>query len=389
MDTAYLQELIKEARQRDGGLLLNLEDKPAAVVLTVEKYNQLLHPDPENAPAMPVIVPAGRQAAPAAGESVLVTGGAGYIGAHLVHELIKAGYRVVVLDNLSSGRRENLHPEAVFVEGDLAEENLLSDLFAVHNITAVFHMAASLEVAESVREPEKYLWNNTLNTARLLRAMAAAGVRKLVFSSTAAVYGEAVQNPINETAPLHPANPYGASKLLAERLIKYYCEYAGCRAVVFRYFNACGFAADYRIRPTHESHLMYNVMQVVKGNRPHLEVFGNDYDTFDGTCVRDYVHVLDIVLPHILALRRLEEDGQPFSVYNIGTSRGSSVAEVANAASELLNKIVPMEVGPRRPGDPPVLVADNGKLLHELGYNLKYSSLDNMIKTSWAGMKDA
>ena len=248
-------------------------------------------------------------------------------------------------------------------------------------------MAASLEVEESVQEPLKYFRNNVVNLSNLLTAMAEAGVKKIIFSSSAAVYGEPEKNPVQENAALHPNNPYGYTKLLGERLIKYYCEFAGFSGVAFRYFNACGFDPEAKIFPTHQTHLIYNVMMVAKGVKPHLEVFGNTYDTSDGTCIRDYVHVLDIVLPHILALEKMNRKGE-FRVYNIGTSHGFSVAQIANAASEVLNRIIPMEIGPKRPGDAPVTVADNTKLRTELGYELKYSSPENILTTSWEVMKD-
>ena len=385
-----MQELIEETNARGGGLLLNFQDRPAVVVLSIDRYNLLLNQMQNTATlsfAEAAVMTQTRPVANFVKQKVLVTGGAGYIGGHLVRELIKAGYDVVVLDNLSTGRKDNVDPKAVFIEGDLADENLLKDVFAGNNFEAVFHMAASLEVEESVIEPAKYLENNLIGTVKLLNAMAESGVRKIIFSSTAAVYGEPEQVPVSETAHLRSNNPYGSSKLLCERVIKYFCENLGFKAVVFRYFNACGFDIEARILPTHQSHLIYKVMQVAKGAQPYLEVFGNDYPTQDGTCVRDYVHVLDIVLPHILALQNMDHM-QRFEIFNIGTGKGSSVAEVATCASEVIGKIIPMEVGPRRAGDPAELVADNSKLLNGLGYQLKYSSLENMLVTSWEVMKD-
>lgn len=390
MDNSYLLDLIHETNNRGGGLILNYEDRPAVVVLSIERYNQLLN-QPQISPQEPAMDPVnasqGQMLMRGSGEKVLVTGGAGYIGGHLVRELLKAGHQVVVLDNLSTGRRENVDAGALLIEGDLADVNLLRDVFAADKFEAVFHMAASLEVEESVKQPAKYFENNVLNTINLLRAMDEAGVKKIVFSSTAAVYGEAKDNPITETSALHPNNPYGSSKLLAERAIKYFCEYAGFTAVVFRYFNACGFDPAARILPTHQSHLIYNVIEVAKGNKPFLEIFGNDYPTFDGTGVRDYVHVLDIVLPHVLALQKMDT-GSKFEIYNIGSGKGHSVTEVANCASEALNKIIPMEVSPRRAGDAAVTVADNQKLLKDLGYELQFSSLQNIISTAWEATKD-
>ena len=384
MDNLYLLDLINDANARGGGMVLNFEDKPVVVVLTIERYNEIVNNKPNmnnqnnlSTDSEPKVMK---------NRKVLVTGGAGYIGGHLVHELIKSGYEVVVLDNLSTGKRENLDPQALFIEGDLADENLLRDIFATNKIEAVFHMAASLEVEESVREPEKYLQNNVANTIKLLTIMAEANVKKIIFSSTAAVYGEAKDNPITENTPLHPNNPYGACKLLAERAIKFHCEYLGFNAVVFRYFNACGFNLETGIVPTHQSHLIYNVLLVAKGAKPQLEVYGNDYETFDGTCIRDYVHVSDIVAPHILALEKMDSLNK-FEIFNIGTSKGSSVLQVVNTASEIIGKIIPMHMAERRPGDAVTTVADNSKLLNLLGYHLQHSSLENMVGTSWEVIK--
>ncbi len=397
MDNQYLLDLINEVKARGGGLMLNFEDRPAVVVLDVEKYNSLISnskfsegdrslrqisngEQPENQSMSEF-------AASQPKKNVLVTGGAGYIGGHLVNELIAQNFQVTVLDNLSTGRRENVNPKAIFVEGDLADKNLLKDLFAAGNFQAVFHMAASLEVGESVKEPEKYFKNNVVNTIGLIEVMAEAGVKKLVFSSTAAVYGEVQQNaPVAENAPLRPNNPYGASKLLSERAIKYYSEYLGLSAIIFRYFNACGFDPSAGVLPTHQSHLIYNVMMVAKGDRPTLQVFGNDYPTFDGTCIRDYVHVTDIVLPHILALEKMDE-GIKFEIINIGTGQGLSVAQIVNGASEIIGRIIPMETAPRRDGDAPATVADNSKLVNLLGFQPKFSSLSNILTSSWEVLK--
>ncbi len=403
MDNLYLLDLINEANSRGGGMVLTYENKPAAVVLTIDKYNSLATGDGLKVTGQGAMSATDERpisqtsqttdeflhytSAITENRKVLVTGGAGYIGGHLVRELVKLGYEVVVLDNLSTGKLENLDPAALFIEGDLADENLLADIFATNTFEAVFHMAASLEVEESVREPQKYFSNNVANTYNLLLAMNEANCKKIIFSSTAAVYGSGQEAPITETSPLHPQNPYGQSKLLAERIIKYYCENLGFQAVVFRYFNACGFDVTAKILPTHQSHLIYNVIQVAKGSRSALMVFGNDYETFDGTGVRDYVHVLDIVLPHILALKALQSNTK-FEIYNIGTGKGSSVAQVVSVTSEVLNKIIPMDIAPRRTGDAAMTVADNSKLTRDLQYTLQFSDLQNIIKTSWEVMKD-
>lgn len=378
MDNFYLQELINEAYLRGGGMVLNVGEAPAVVVLTVERYNQIMNQSKTQTDLLTAV-----ETKPAtAKQKVLVTGGAGYIGAHAVRELLKAGYEVVVMDNLSAGKRENLPTGAKFVEGDLGDVGLLQDLFAMEKFSAVMHFAASIEVEESVSNPEKYFENNAINTAKLLSVMKEYEVNNIIFSSTCAVYGEQTVMPINEGAKLSPVNPYGYSKLIAERIIKYYCQFSGLRAIVFRYFNACGcdFLGD--IQPTHSTHLIANVMSVAAGKQEAITVFGKDYQTFDGTCIRDYVHVLDIAQAHVAALRKIEQ-GEAYRIYNIGTGRGSSVLEVINKTAELLNKIIPMEAGPRRSGDAPVLIADNSKLKTELGYELKYSDLETIINTSW------
>lgn len=380
MDNTYLQELIEEAQKRDGGLLLNFNDKPAVVVLTIEKYNEIIQKSEIGNPKSNTI----EQEDPTGyfnGKTVLVTGGAGYIGSHLVRELIKAGYEVVILDNLSTGRRENLDARAMFIEGDIKDLNLLRDIFATYEISAVFHLAASLEVEESVAFPEKYFENNVTNTARLLQAMNEAGVKKIIFSSTAAVYGEPDEVPVKESAPLKPNNPYGASKLLAERVIKYYCTYLGFKAVIFRYFNACGCDYDGLIKPTHDTHLLANVLSAARTGQ-QIKVFGNDYLTRDGTCIRDYVHVLDIAKAHLKAIDKIGQ-GENFNIYNIGTGRGQSVQEIIQTTSEILNRIIPMEIAPRRPGDAAVTIADNTKLLQELGYQLQHSDLQTIVSTGW------
>jgi UDP-glucose-4-epimerase GalE len=250
------------------------------------------------------------------------------------------------------------------------------------------HFAASIEVEESVSQPDKYFENNVLNTAKLLAVMAEYGVKNFIFSSTCAVYGEQEIVPINETAKVAPNNPYGYSKLIAERVIKYYCQFLGLRAVVFRYFNACGCDFDGLIQATHSSHLIAKVLDVAVGKTPALTVYGEDYNTFDGTCVRDYVHVLDIARAHVVALKKINE-GQPYRLYNIGTGKGNSVLEIANQASEILNKIIPMQIGSRRAGDAPVMIADNLKLKNELNFELQYSDLPTIINTAWNQLNQA
>lgn len=388
MENHYLQELIDETIQRGGGLILNYNNKPAVVVLTVEKYNQLISGQVSESQNM-----SGTENSetennlffnpPKPKRKILVTGGAGYIGAHICRVLLKQGYDIVVLDNLSTGKRQNVPEEAIFIEGDLKDENLLKDIFAAHKFYAVIHLAASVEVEESIKFPGKYLENNSINTAKLLSFMEEAGVDKIIFSSTAAVYGQPDNLPITENTPLKPESPYGSSKLLAEKIIKYQSKYSNLRAIVFRYFNACGCDFDGNIKPTHESHLIPLVMEVASGKKTVLTVYGSDYQTPDGSCVRDFVHVLDIARAHVLALEKIEFLSNNFEIYNIGTGRGNSVLDIIQNAAEVLNKMIPLEKGPRRPGDPAILVADNNKIKKELGFELQYSDLPTILKTSW------
>lgn len=390
MDNAYLENLIAEVKQRGGGILLSVQEKPEAVVLTLEKYNELVSESASKQISESANKPLSQSSIQETNQSinhpikhtVLVTGGAGYIGAHVVRQLLKAGAGVVVLDNLSTGRREHVPNEAKFIEGEAGDMNLLRDIFANEHIDFVIHMAASIEVGESVEKPVEYLQNNALNTAVLLKAMEEAGVKNIIFSSTAAVYGKQEAMPIPETAPLDPNNPYAHSKYIAEQLIEYYCKFSGFRAVVFRYFNACGTDYDGVIHSAHESHLIPNVLKVARGEKAHLEVFGNDYETFDGTGVRDYVHVLDIANAHVKALGKISEL-DPYTVINIGTGKGFSVEQIVNCVSEVLNRIIPMEISPRRPGDAPITIADNTRMKTVLGFALEHSDLETIIKTSW------
>lgn len=316
---------------------------------------------------------------------VLVTGGAGYIGSHLVNELVAQGFSVTILDNLSTGKRENINTAAKFIEGDLSDKNLLAKIFAEGDFGGVFHMAASLEVEESVREPKKYFQNNVENSINLVDAMMESSCKKIIFSSSAAVYGETDNAPVSETSKLNPNNPYGANKLLTEQILKYYSDYLGIQAVAFRYFNACGSAPGTKIKSSHSTHLVHNVIEVARGAKPALKVFGSDYPTPDGTCIRDYVHVLDIVQPHILAFKKADQLNK-FEIINIGTGKGSSVKEVAGTAAKVLNKEIPIEMSGRRAGDAIQTVANNKKMLEVLGYTPEHSSMENIIKTAWEAL---
>jgi UDP-glucose 4-epimerase len=333
-------------------------------------------------------------------QTVLVTGGAGYIGAHTVRQLVKEGISVVVVDNLSTGKQINIAQGAEFVQGDFSDPELLYQIFDKYSISAVMHFAASIEVGESVEKPLDYLDNNTIKSARLIRAMLDKGVKNLVFSSTAAVYGLQEKVPIAETAPIGPLDPYGYSKWLTEQIITYHAKFAGLNAVIFRYFNACGSDFDKTIYSSHESHLIPRVIDAVEGRLKSVGIYGTNYNTIDGTGVRDYVHVLDVARAHLAALQSLEKSGNPAGsaqpdapqssaikpnceVYNIGTSSGLSVKQIIAAVEKVTGKTVPVEILDRRPGDSPITVADNTKIREQLGFELKHSDLETIIKTSW------
>lgn len=378
MFTEYLSELLEEVEKRGGGMVLNSGEKPAAVVLSVEKYNQLLGGGEEW-----VFKSASLNLDGGVSEKILVTGGAGYIGGHVVRNLLIHGYEVVILDNLSTGKPEHIPSGVTFIEGSVLDINLLRDIFAQHKIDAVIHLAASLEVLESVEKPVEYFENNVVATNCLLNAMHEAGVKKIVFSSTAAVYGPQVTIPIPETAPCGPVSPYGYSKLLAEGVLKYYSEFCDFSVTVLRFFNVCGTHPEWGVTDTHKnSHLIPIVLEVANGSREKIVINGHDYETFDGTPVRDYVHVLDIAEAHRLAVKN-PMSKPSFRIFNVGTSKGFSVTEIITAAAEVTGRMIPMEFGPRRSGDDAITVADNKKITGELGFGAKFSDLENIIKTSW------
>ncbi len=381
MDREQILLLLEQLEKSNGGVVLKVGDTSKAVVLTMESYLSLTSANFQTANTPEVALPD----APPLKEkgAVLVTGGAGYVGGHLVRVLLEAGYEVVVLDNLHTGRKEHIPGNVNFIEGDILDLNLLRDVLQNFKVTAVIHLAAMLEVEESVREPEKYLQVNAQGTLNVLRAMAEAGVNRLVFSSTAAVYGLQSEQPISETAVCNPTSPYGQSKLIAESLIRYYAENLGLTATVLRFFNVAGRNPDWPVADTHKrSHLIPIVLDVARGSQEILTVNGTDYDTTDGTCVRDYVHVLDIASAHLLALETLELKNK-FEVFNVGTGRGSTVKEVVAAAAEVTGHMIPMQVGQRRAGDDAETVASVEKIKHQLGFIAKHSSLEEIIKSSW------
>ncbi len=315
--------------------------------------------------------------------NILVTGGAGYIGSHTVLELINRNHRVVVLDNLSKGHRAALGGVEL-VHGDTSDTVLLKELFKKHRIEAVVHFAASSLVGESVRQPADYYHNNVVKGLALLDAMVESGVLCMVFSSTAAVYGEPVEVPIPEEHPTVPTNPYGATKLALEGAMGWYGRAYGLRCTSLRYFNAAGADPSGEIGEDHdpESHLIPLVLKSAMGLIPHLEIYGTDYPTPDGTCVRDYIHVSDLAAAHALALDALAS-GTPSAVYNLGNGNGYSVLEVIKTAEEVVGRPIKVKYGPRRPGDPAALVASSRRIKNELGWQPRFADLKTIIETAW------
>ncbi len=314
--------------------------------------------------------------------NILVTGGAGYIGSHTVHLLLRQGYDVTVVDNLSRGHRHNVGPKRLR-EVDLADADGLRRVFEEQRYDAVIHFAAYIAVGESMRVPEVYFANNVGGSLSLLTAMVHAGVKNLVFSSTAAVYGMPERVPIQEDSPIVPVNAYGESKVMVERLLRWFDEIHGLRSISLRYFNACGADAESGLGEEHEpeTHLIPLVFRAILSSQP-VTIFGEDYPTPDGTCVRDYIHVNDLAQAHILAVESLLAGGGS-SAFNVGTGSGYSVREVLNAVEEVTGKKVPYVVGPRREGDPAELVADSTKLRRMLNWTPRYSALRDIVASAW------
>jgi UDP-glucose 4-epimerase len=315
--------------------------------------------------------------------TVLVAGGAGYIGSHTVRELVREGFDVVVLDNLSSGRRE-LVGQVAFVRGDLLDREALRKVFRDHRIGAVLHFASLIQVGESTVDPRRYYTHNLTTSLNLFDAMLEAGTTCLIFSSTAAVYGEPLETPIPESHPTRPANPYGRAKLMVEDILRDYERAHGLRAVSLRYFNAAGADADGATGECHdpETHLVPNILLAVLGKKPALTVFGGDFPTPDGTAVRDYIHVTDLAVAHVLALKKLLA-GAPGDVVNLGTETGHSVLEVIRTAEKVTGRAVPFAIGPRREGDVAVLLASKARAERTLGWKPRLSSLETIVETAW------
>lgn len=315
---------------------------------------------------------------------VLVTGGAGYIGSVTVAELLKHGHEVVVYDNLIHGHRAAVPAAAELITGDVADSAKLRS--ALTGIDAVMHFAALIEAGESMKAPERYFRHNTAGTLALLEAMLAAQVTKLVFSSTAAVYGDPENVPIRETDALRPTNAYGESKLLVEHMLAWFHRIHGLRYASLRYFNAAGAAGELGEAHEPESHLIPLVLQVALGQREAISICGTDYPTPDGTCVRDYIHVVDLAAAHLLALEALADHAQ--LIFNLGNECGSSVRQVIDAARAVTGHAIPAVESQRRPGDPAVLVASSEKIQRELGWRPRFDSLESIIRSAWDWHRD-
>ena len=309
---------------------------------------------------------------------ILVVGGAGYIGSICAELLIDEGRSVCVFDSLSEGHQRAVDSRAEFVEGDLASIQGIQAALASFQPDAVMHFAASALVPESMKNPSKYFRNNIANGLNLLDAMSATGVNQLVFSSTCAIFGPPERVPIDETLPHRPISPYGESKLAFEKVLHWYSEIHGLRFVALRYFNAAGASANFGEEHRVETHLIPNVLKVAQGQKPHVEIYGTDYDTPDGTCIRDYIHILDLARAHILALKA------PVSgFYNLGTGGGTSVREVIESCRKITGHEIPVVEKARRPGDPARLIAASDKIKRELGWQPKFQNIDAIIESAW------
>ena len=316
--------------------------------------------------------------------AILVTGGAGYIGSHINKLLAHEGYETVVFDNLIYGHREAVK-WGTLIEGDLKNINEIEAVFGKYPIEAVFHFAAYAYVGESVAEPEKYYYNNIGCTLNLLKVMRKYGCDKIIFSSSCATYGEPEKTPIREDMPQNPINPYGFTKYAVERIFKDYERAYGLKYVVLRYFNAAGADPEGEIGEAHdpETHIIPLILDAASGKRPNVKVFGTDYPTRDGSCIRDYIHVSDLATAHLLALRHLEA-GKPSQFLNLGNTKGTSVLELIEAAKRVTGKDIPVELTERRPGDPAILVGGSEKAKRVLRWEPVYGDIDTIVRHAWA-----
>ncbi|MBZ5665379.1 MAG: UDP-glucose 4-epimerase GalE [Acidobacteriia bacterium] len=317
---------------------------------------------------------------------VLVTGGAGYIGSVVADELLQAGHQVVAFDNLSRGHRQAVPKNAELVVGDLADRAGLDQLLRSRAIDAVMHFAALIEAGESMKAPQEFFRNNTANALTLLEAMLAAGVKRFVFSSTAALFGNPERTPIEEDDRLQPTNAYGESKLLVERMLTWFHQIHGLGYASLRYFNAAGASRpDKGEAHQPETHLIPRILQVALGRTKHVNIFGTDYSTPDGTCVRDYIHVSDLAHAHLLALHALENSPKNSSplIYNLGNGQGFSVRQVVEVARNVTGHPIPVIESPRRPGDPAVLIASSEKIRRDLGWQPRFGDLKSIVESAW------
>jgi UDP-glucose 4-epimerase len=309
---------------------------------------------------------------------ILVVGGAGYIGSVCAELLLDAGHTVSIFDNLSEGHRAAMDSRSQFIDGDLQDRQLVEKTLSRQRPDAVMHFAANALVGESMQNPSKYFRNNVANGLNLLDAMVAAGVGKIIFSSTCAIFGPPERLPIDEATPKQPINPYGESKLAFEKILRWYDQIHGVRFVALRYFNAAGASAKFGEDHRLETHLIPNVLRVALGEKPSVEIFGTDYETPDGTCIRDYIHIIDLAQAHILALNATKSD-----FYNLGTGGGASVRQVIDSCRKVTGRKIDVLEKPRRPGDPPRLIASSEKISRELGWKPQFQSLDAIIESAW------
>jgi len=309
---------------------------------------------------------------------ILVVGGAGYIGSICAQVLLNENHQVAIFDNLSEGHRGAIDKRAQFFEGDLGDYSATHAALAKFRPDAVMHFAAYALVGESMVNPSKYFRNNVGNGVNLLDAMIDLGIKRFIFSSTCAIFGPPERIPLDESLPKQPINPYGESKLMFEKVLRWYDEIHGLKFVSLRYFNAAGASGDFGEDHRHETHLIPNIVNVALGKKPHVEIYGTDYETPDGTCIRDYIHILDLARAHILAL-----GAEKSEFYNLGTGGGSSVREVIETVQRVTGQTIPVVEKPRRPGDPPRLIASSQKIKKELGWKPQFQSLDVIIESAW------
>jgi UDP-glucose 4-epimerase len=320
--------------------------------------------------------------------AILVTGGAGYIGSHTVYKLLQQGEEVVIIDNLQKGH-EKAVMGGIFYKGDIRDREFLNKVFGKHEVEAVIHFAANSLVGESVQKPLDYYDNNVIAAHTLVSVMLKHGVKKIVFSSTAATYGEPKRIPIQEGDATEPTNPYGETKLAMEKMFRWCEEAYGLKSISLRYFNAAGAHPDGLIGEDHdpESHLIPIILQVALGQREHIQIFGDDYPTEDGTCIRDYIHVMDLATAHWLALEKLRKSHKS-GIYNLGNGKGFSVKQVVETVRKVTGHPIRAKVSPRRPGDPAVLIASSEKAQTELNWTPQYNDLESMVESAWKWHKD-